>query len=381
MLLACARTRIGLAQRSEIQALAGGEIGWEYLAEKAERHGIAPLLYRNLVAACPGAVPGPVMDRLQRRFRANARRSIRLDRELVAVLQSLNAAGVEAIALKGPTLAHLAYGEEPLREFADLDILVRPRDVAKAGRALLSRGYNPDIDLAGPQLSLALRSTKEQGFDREDGDRVELHWRLTPPQMPPLMDFDSLWERRTEVNILGHAVPAPRPEDLLLYLIVHGGKHAWSSLNWLVDVARLMEEEKEIEWNVLMERARAMRSLRMLRLGLILSVDLLGAPAPPELVGEALRDPVAAASAREISRRAFGRADVGEEPLDTYRWQASLSESARDRLRCWWNVFCVPQLADWQALPLPRPVFFLYYALRPCRLLGRQLLRALRIRS
>ncbi len=48
--------------------------------------------------------------------------------ELKAVMGWLEAGDVPAIAYKGPTLAAWAYGDIALREFCDLDILVRPSD-------------------------------------------------------------------------------------------------------------------------------------------------------------------------------------------------------------------------------------------------------------
>lgn len=378
LLLACARTRIDAAREDEIRALAERGIDWDYLVRKAEEHQLAPLLYRSLGAVCPGAVPGPALERLRRRFRANALHSMRLSAELVKLLRLFDAAGVQAIPLKGPTLAQAAYGDVTLREFFDLDILVRPRDVARAGEALLQRGYTPDIDLAGRQLSLALRSTKEQGFVRANGPMVEVHWRLTPPQLPPLMDFDSLWTRRTTLEINGYPASSFGAEDLLAYLFVHGGKHAWSSLGWLCDVLQLTEGLGEIPWREVADRARHYRCVRMLRLGVLLAAGLLGAQAPPQLLDEAAADPTVRDAADEIARRAFAEETSGESPWATYRGQAKLLDTTADRVRCWWNIFLCPQLAEWQAIPLPRSLFFLYYLLRPLRLLGRYALRGAR---
>ena len=53
----------------------------------------------------------------------------------------LEANGIETLVFKGPALAQSIYGRIALRPFLDLDILVQPRDVAKAWSLLKAEGY------------------------------------------------------------------------------------------------------------------------------------------------------------------------------------------------------------------------------------------------
>ena len=62
---------------------------------------------------------------LERRFARNAQRSLRLTQRTAKILACLARRGIEAIPYKGPALAQTVYGDVAMRQFSDLDILIR----------------------------------------------------------------------------------------------------------------------------------------------------------------------------------------------------------------------------------------------------------------
>jgi hypothetical protein len=91
-----------------------------------------PLLYWNLHAVCPAAVPATTLDQLKRYFHTITLRNMFLVRELSTLLSMLDAHGIPAIPYKGPVLATSVYGNLALRQFRDLDVLLRAQDAARA---------------------------------------------------------------------------------------------------------------------------------------------------------------------------------------------------------------------------------------------------------
>jgi hypothetical protein len=69
---------------------------------------------------------------LRARFEEIARKNLRFTAELIRILNCLESHGIAAIPFKGPTLAESVYGNLALREFSDLDILVRQSDFPRA---------------------------------------------------------------------------------------------------------------------------------------------------------------------------------------------------------------------------------------------------------
>ena len=66
-----------------------------------------------------------------------------MTRELTRISALLENNGVCVIPWKGPILAAAAYGDVALRQFGDLDILVREQDAMRAKDLLLASGYRP----------------------------------------------------------------------------------------------------------------------------------------------------------------------------------------------------------------------------------------------
>jgi hypothetical protein len=158
LILRCATTTLDDERADRIKALLETELDWDCLLKEAEQHGITPLLYSNLEATFPGAVPEPFIHTLRDCFRKNLISNLLLTSEMCNVINLLESHGISAIPFKGPTLATAAYGDLALREFRDIDLLVRKEDVLKAKAILTARGYAPDHQLSREQEVAYLRS-------------------------------------------------------------------------------------------------------------------------------------------------------------------------------------------------------------------------------
>jgi hypothetical protein len=78
-------------------------------------------------------------------------------------------------------------------------------------------------------------------------------------------------------------------EDTLLMLCVHGAKHFWERLIWLQDIAGLASSQS-IDWELSMRIAVALRSSRLLLLGLYLAKEMFDAPVPDAFIERATSD-------------------------------------------------------------------------------------------
>jgi len=179
LLLACARTRIDREAAERINEAARQLLDWDRLIRMSLAHGLMPLLYENLATHCPEIVPPIYLNQLRDLFQKNAARSVLLTRELFSILDLFATEGIEAMPYKGPAIAISIYGRLALRQFSDLDILVRKRDVWRCQQLLISRGYEPHFDITERQLPSFLKLGYVQIFTRDRGQSVvELHWRI-----------------------------------------------------------------------------------------------------------------------------------------------------------------------------------------------------------
>ena len=287
LLLACARVNIDAGQREHIQHLIAAGPDWNRLVLTARRHGLCVLLHRTLRAVSHEQVPSAVMEQLTALAGNYRSRNLMLVAELLRIVTILENAGIDAIPYKGPALAQYVYRDFALREFVDLDILIKPGDAVKARRALMAAGIpatNPVSPLA-EQLDRYFHC--EFGFVLLREVKLEVNWRQAPAYWPlPRMD-DKVWERLGRLRLAGVDTPRLDPVDLLIVLCVHGCKHSWATLKWIVDIAELLRGQPELDWASLQTRAHEMGAAVMLEIGLVLAHDLLQAPAPAEILESA----------------------------------------------------------------------------------------------
>jgi hypothetical protein len=266
-------------------------------------------LYRAL-AGCPERVPAAILDNLRGRFRANAMRNAYLARELVQITSLLKERGVPVIAFKGPVLARAAYGDLSLREFIDLDILVRPSDLGVIRDFLFSQGYRSRYSGLG-EKERGFFLWCEEAFGNKDGlVCVDVHWQMNPQYFAYAPEGDVLWRRTVPVELQGGTVSTLSTPDLLLHLCVHGAKHGWTTLGWICDVAVLACRNPGLEWSRMIAEAASLGGRRLLLLGLYLAYNLLGAAIPDELISMARDEGVIVNVAAQVKRRMFD--NIGE---------------------------------------------------------------------
>jgi hypothetical protein len=368
LLLDGARVSLDSDEARRFRATLRPDLDWDGLLGLARRHGVVPLLYRQLREAGPGVVPARALAALHEEFEANRLGNLLKTGALFQVLDLLESRGIPAVPYKGPTLAAMAFGNLALREFNDLDLLVHGRDLPGARELLLGQGYRLGYSLGRAQEDAHVRSSRQLPFVSRDGLLIELHVGVTLRDFAFDLDPDRLWERLEPVAVAGRDVPTFAAEDLLLILCAHGARHAWRSLGWVCDLAELLRVRSDLDGGRLLERARALRGERLLLLGLALAGSLLNAPVPDEIAARVRSEPVIAVLVAQVTDWLFRRDDS----LPGIRERTLFYLRARERLRDG-GRFCLglaltPHVADWETLRLPPSVSFVYPFLRSLRL-------------
>ena len=393
LLLCCARTQIDNTTAEEIKTLLQHNINWEYLVETAVRHGVIPLLYTTLNNTCPEAVPQDILKHLQTYFDVNSLHNLFLTQELVKLLDLLKQHNIPVIPYKGPALAVSAYGNLSLRQFCDLDILVQERDFLKAIDLLTSSGYQPKAKqsiLNDKEHIVQIKDSNEYSLISKNGNvSLDIHQEIIPKELKlfPLV-FDDLWERLEPVSLTGTTVLNFHREDLLLILCVHGSKHMWERLGWICDIAELLRNSQEIDWEQLIGKARKLGCERMLLLGLFMANTILGASLPPIVHQRIIADPETQSLGKQMYLRLFEKNQVSTsylsqekiiyhvmERIENTIIYGRMMERLEDKIILFFSTVWVRisrvttrTVKDRDFLPLPRSLYFLYYLIRPIRL-------------
>lgn len=366
LLLLCARTKLSEDTRRRFDARLAGPIDWDMLLGLAARHGLTYLVYRALKTTDSAAVPGRVMTEMQRRFLAGAARSHRAVHQLLRVIELLESNRVPVVAFKGPALASLVYGDEALRQFSDLDILVRPENVFTARDLLAELGYFYYLPAAEHAQEALIRYQMHFVMKSERGELpLEIHWKTEPGR--PMAGFsEEIWNRIGRMNLADREIRRFSIEDLLMYLCIHGSTHSWARLAWVCDVAETVRRFETIDWDAVLRRTQKLKRLRMLFLGLTLAADLLDAPVPRSIEQRMRAYPGVRDLAALVKEAVGDVASHGQTLESSFSFRFKARESVRDRLSFALERFFAPDPNDFAWAKVPSS---LYPLLRPVRLL------------
>ncbi|HLE35996.1 MAG TPA: nucleotidyltransferase family protein [Candidatus Acidoferrales bacterium] len=352
---------------SRLRQLAGAITDWDAVRMAATRHCVAPLLSMHLEAHCSGDVPPAALSALRRDFHDSAERGLQLAADLLEVLDAFRAAGLQIIPYKGPVLAAQAYGRLALRQFLDLDIILRQRDLPRAYSPLVALGYVPELPF---EIAASARHLPGQYlFNREaSGTILELHTERTLRYFPEPLDLDALAARLAPVSVAGHSVLTFAPADALPILCVHGSKHFWERLGWIADIAALASAA-EVDWEQTFQLARQLSAERMLRLGLYLAAELLKAPLPEPVLRRVREDAGVAQLAAQVCERLIS-ADFSPPGVARRLWfRVHMRGNAWQGLAYSLRLATAPTEEDWAQARLAGPLAPFYSVLRPFRLL------------
>jgi hypothetical protein len=355
LILCCARREV---DAMELRSLLRQEINWDYLFATAQAHGVLPLLHKHL----NGLAPTHFLSRLKRESVANSQNVLHLVSKQLRIYKLFKENNIPVALFKGAGLAQMAYGEISLRQAGDIDVLINRRDFEPARALLESLGYEMYPRLTPAQLASHLNNHCELQFMRDEWFTVvDLHWDLAPRSFIFKLHAEEIMSRLQTVSLAGTTVETFGAEDLVLYLSMHGAKHLWRRLEWIVSLAEVLRATPHLNWDLLVQRAEQAHATRMLALGLRL-VEKFSDLRIPVLAGNEMHS-----MADQIHEQLFNTFGAAES-TETNLYNLRIMDRKRDALISTLRAIFVPTLPDWQALALPAPLHSLYYAFRPLRL-------------
>jgi hypothetical protein len=331
---------------------------WPAVPGEARRQGVAPLLYDRL-RGLGGDLPEEITASLRQDYLKNAVRNTRLYQAFGQLIQVLKDQDIPVMALKGIHLAEAVYGNIALRPMGDLDLLVKPEDLARAGTALEKLGYKPF------GIGQSIRPDKRHlvFHHPQNGLRVDLHWTLLEDRYRFRIDTEGCWARSQKLVLGEQEVRGLSPEDLLLHLCLHAAATIFAlRLGMLCDLQQLINHYGEkLDWGRIVDRTRQWGAARAVTLICHLTRDLLKAPIPPEAlraIKPAAFDPGYLAQAREY----ILAGEHQSPPVARLREAAALT----DRIAIIWGSLWIPraELAPLYRVPVDSWRLYLYYAVR-----------------
>lgn len=337
---------------------------WARFERIAAHHGIAGVLYHALHEHA-AEVPEPVLQRLKLQYLANTFRAQRAATSVDAIAAALGRARVPLILLKGAALLRGLYPDAGLRPLTDIDVLIDPGDLERAGAELQRIGFLPlagaETDGRGPLCHIHTVYQHSQ----PGSVPLELHWQLFEPYQPYLFDLGEVWRLALHAARMPDHVRVMTPPHELAYLCLHLERHAgmypsllrrsdWldflliphgaGRLVWLFDVAKLLQQRgADLDWTRFTGTAERWAIAGRLHAVFELCRRGLGVAPPPEVLRSL--DPGGARLADRIAHRAVlesvraGEVGARSSGTSRARWVAMLSGHVLRACHSWTSLF------------------------------------------
>lgn len=177
LLLALSRLRLTAAAQERVHEFlttCGKGLDWSVFIDQACRHGVLPLVGRNLIKlrlahTADGRALVPYRWIYSFVYEGNRRRNLALGDEYSKVIRGLAAAGIDYAIRKGPVLTEGVYHDLGLRRMGDFDLLMRRESLPAFAALVEELGYQ--------QGHLSRNAEQVVPFDR----RTQLVWRVNLP--------------------------------------------------------------------------------------------------------------------------------------------------------------------------------------------------------
>ncbi|MFW6041801.1 MAG: nucleotidyltransferase family protein, partial [Guyparkeria sp.] len=192
---------------------------WRDLLHRARSERIVALLARAVRDGLVHATDAQTAEVVDLDMQAMAG-VLTLEATLLRVADLLDEAGVPFRVLKGLAVVHLDYPDPALREFGDLDLLIRPADLDRTIALLAQHGYARRFP--EPRPGFDRRFTKSVSVIGPGGLELDLHRTFAPGGSGLRVQLDGLWDAPvTWFTVAGRALPALGPEERLIHACYH----------------------------------------------------------------------------------------------------------------------------------------------------------------
>ena len=129
---------------------------------------------------------------------------------------------------------------------------------------------------------------------------LELHTERTLRYFPLPLPIEKYFQSKTSLSLDGRPVPALSAEHEFVLISVHGATHFWERLMWVSDVAAMVHNHPQLDWNLIRRSAAEAGAERMVRVALLLAERSLGVAIPKEMKNEVQRDSACLRLVRQI---------------------------------------------------------------------------------
>ncbi|OVE75597.1 hypothetical protein BVX97_04215 [bacterium E08(2017)] len=329
---------------------------WTRLTDLATRHRMIPLLHQALSGTGNPNITNEFTSEIKRKHLTNTARNEFLVEQQEKILTSLESEGIKALPFKGSALARAAFNDTSMRQFDDIDLLLAKQDILKAAQTLLSEGYTPHLSMKDRTRKRHIESG--WGFSLVSPN-ADYHVELLSSPVPDLCIM----------NLPEPLIMSDAPDAVLLLLCIHAWKHRWERLSWTADIVYFIHYHPDLDWDNLITNAKETGTKRILLTTLKLASGFPGVDIPEQVTALFSSDSIIEPLVEEVITNWSVETKTPDSRSSIVHFAFKTRERLSDRLKYLLAILLIPSCGEWELVDLPAPLYFLYFFIRPFRLL------------
>jgi hypothetical protein len=265
---------------------------WKSILSTAIRAKIASPFFHQLQSlGLDQRIPPAVRGQFKKYYYKIGYQNIRIFEQLAQLIRLLAEARVDVIVLKGAALQAEIWPKLSLREMADIDLLIRFRDLEVAEYILQKNGFLPMEEWNPAQYYRKYHHHLVPYFNPKAAYRlpVEIHHNIKQPTDPVLVDMSAFWKSSRTISFIQTELHVLSPENLLVHLCLDWtyNKLFLGHIRYLLDISQTVSHfGSAMQWDHIVMLARTPGMANYIYYALYFSKILLGATIPQKVLNQ-----------------------------------------------------------------------------------------------
>ncbi len=339
--------------------------------ELAKQNKLLPRIYWHFKQTSKDLIPNDIYSYLENHFINNSKHNLFLTNELLKTIDLLEKHDIKAIPFKGPTLSEFLYKNLALREFVDLDLIVKKEDVWKLREILLANSFKPYYEPLKNKQDTFLKRQCSLKFRSPNNVFFDIHWNYAQSYLNYKFD-DSIWERVQLLDFHNKKINVLSKEDLFIILSINFSKDGWKTLSNIYDIAELIKSH-DLDWDFILNKSVEINCKRVIALSVLLACDIDTLEIPQAILDKISSFKGLQATKDKTLKNTLKLQSHKINIIESCLFQIQLQKNLSEKLSYLYNFAIAPNERDWSFINLPKILSFLYIIIRPVRLLSKYL--------
>ncbi len=387
LIILCCRIHFKTAEINDLNDfISQNSVDWTTFIKICRKHRIRPIIYSVILKAT--SVPEEIKKRVSNRLNRLKLQNFEQAKETERLIFLLQENKINVIPYKGTAFSKQFFGNISMRESSDIDLIINPDDIPKAIKILENDGflaYQKEYYHWIGHKKFILKH-KDFSFDKYNSNKrihhVEFHFNIINKNTH-LADNLNIFDLREKSEYLLFQKEIECLNSVEHYRAIalhHMLMDNMGYLKTLVDITQIFIELEKLIKNdkidssdqIIINKLNSNYNLNSIRNAITNIIGINFKENQKQKSENTLTSRILNSSYRKVRENKFPMFDAISYNYNQLKFTSNFYNNKRDKtIYILKNLIsiCYPQPDDYMAVKLNRKLYFLYYLIRPFRLI------------